>query len=674
MSSSTDQPAPDAVAAHRAAHLRAELDRHSDLYYVHNRPEISDRDFDEMMRELSDLETAHPELATSDSPTRRVGGAPVEGFEQVEHDPPMLSLDNTYSVQEVAEWVGRLRRLVTDEELAYVAELKLDGVSISLLYESGILTQALTRGNGTVGDDVTENVRTIRNLPLRLRGEPPRRLMLRGEIYLPRMVFDELNSQREEVGLPLYVNPRNTAAGTVRLLDSREVARRGLRVSVYQSASGVDAATHSESLEKLASYGLPVESQWQIRGDLGELEAYIERWREPRHNLAFDTDGVVIKVDRLELQEKLGRTSKAPRWAVAYKFAAEQAQTLVKAITVQIGRTGVLTPVAELEPIFVGGTTVQRATLHNYEDLARKDIRVGDTVVVEKGGDIIPKVVSVLLEERSEDSVPFAIPTTCLVCGAPVVRYEGEVAWRCVNPACPAIVRESVGHFVSRNAMDIEGLGDKLIEQLLAKKLIVDYTSLYRLEEKDLSGLEGWGEKSAVNLLAQIELSKTKRSLAHLLHAIGIRFVGQRVGRILAEHFENLDALMEAENEALEAIPEIGPKVAASVRQFFADPGNSNRIQALRDAGVDFEQPKVEKAAANPFEGKTVVLTGTLNQMTRGEAKKRLEALGARVSSSVSAKTDLVVAGEKAGSKLTKAEALGVEVTDEAGLLALLGT
>ncbi len=664
----------------RAAELRTTLERHSELYYDHGTPEISDREFDALMRELVDLEAEHPKLATPDSPTRRVGGATLEGFEQVAHEPPMMSLDNTYSLEETEEWIARLERLAGEKPahsraplLSYVAELKLDGVSISLLYEGGVLVQAVTRGNGVVGDDVTDNVRTIRSLPLRLAGRPPDRLMLRGEIYMPRPVFDQLNEQRETAGLALYVNPRNTTAGTVRLLDSREVARRRLEVAVFQSATDL-APTHSETLETLAGYGLPIASEWQRCADLGEIESYIERWREPRHERPFDTDGVVIKVDALDLQERLGHTSKAPRWAVAYKYAAEQARTVVRAISVQVGRTGVLTPVAELEPVFVGGTTVQRATLHNYEDLARKDIRIGDTVWVEKAGEIIPKVVSVIAKERPKGAEPFEIPTECPVCEEPAVRYEGEVAWRCVNAACPAIVRESVSHFASRNAMDIEGLGDKLIDQLLAKKLITDYTSLYSLRRSDLQGLEGWGEKSAVNLVAQIEKSKN-RTLAHLLFALGIRFVGQRVGRILAEHFGKLDKLAGATAEELEAVPEVGPKVAASVLQFLADSHNQERLKALRTAGVRFTQRLADIAAEDSrVSGKTIVLTGALSQMTRGEAKKRLEALGARVSGSVSAKTDLVVAGEKAGSKLKKAQALGVEVTDEAGLVELLGS
>ncbi len=654
----------------RIAELRAELERHNELYYVFARPEISDQAFDALLRELIELEREHPHLHSADSPSQRVGGAPVEGFEQVAHEPPMLSLDNTYSFEEVEGWVERLRRLEPDAELAWVAELKLDGVSISLIYENGILTRAVTRGNGTVGDDVTANVRTIRTLPLRLRGEVPERLVLRGEIYMPRPVFERLNEEREKAGEALYANPRNTTAGTVRLLDSREVARRGLKVAVYQCAAGLEAASHGESLEALRSWGLPMESRWQLCASVEEIRAYIETWRDRRRGMEFETDGVVLKIDDLDLQERLGVTAKAPRWAVAYKFAAEQAETVVRAISVQVGRTGALTPVAELEPVLLAGTTVKRATLHNYEDLARKDIRVGDTVFLEKGGDIIPKVVAVRPELRPAGAEPYEIPKECPVCGQPVVRFEGEVALRCVNAGCPAVVRESIGHYVSRNAMSIEGLGDKLIDQLLREELIVDYTSLYALQKNDLARLEGWGEKSAVNLLAEIEKSK-ERPLAFLLHALGIRFVGSRVAKILAERFGDLDRLAAASQEELEAVEEVGPKVAASVLAFFADETNRQRIEALRAHGARFTQPRKEKAAGSPFSGKTVVLTGTLSR-PRGQVKKQLEALGARVSGSVSKKTDFLVAGESAGSKLTRAESLGVDVIDEAELDALL--
>jgi DNA ligase (NAD+) len=659
-------------ATARASSLRADLERHSRLYYIEHRPELSDQEFDALMRQLQDLEEAHPELRATDSPTQRVGGAPVEGFEQVAHDPPMLSLDNTYSMEEVQEWVDRLERLIPGEKPAFVAELKLDGVSIALLYEEGVLTRAVTRGNGTVGDDITPNVRTIRTLPLRLTGSPPPRLVLRGEIFMPRPVFDQLNHKREAAGEPLYANPRNTTAGTVRLLDSREVARRKLRVAVFQSATDLGVATHSKTLARLAEFGLPLESHFEHCADLAALEAFIERWRDQRHDLDFETDGVVVKVDRLDLHQRFGRTSKAPRWAVAYKFAAEQSETVVREISVQVGRTGVLTPVAELEPVLLAGTTVQRATLHNYEDLARKDVRVGDTVYLEKGGDIIPKVVAVNLTQRADDSTPFELPTQCPICGEGVVRFEEEVAWRCVNASCPAIVREAMGHFVSRNAMDIEGLGDRLLDQLLRERLIEDYTSLYHLKKNDLARLSGWGKKSAENVVAEVEKSK-ERTLGHLLFALGIRFVGVRVGKILADHFGHLDALIAADQETLVEIPEIGPKVAESVLRFFGDEHNKKRLAILREAGVSFEQPQAAVAEDSPWSGKKVVLTGTLTAMTRGEAKVRLEAMGAKVSGSVSAKTDLLVAGEKAGSKLVKAEKLGVEVVDEAHFLELLG-
>ncbi len=657
----------------RAAELREELERHNELYYVHNRPEITDQEFDALLRGLADLEEAHPELRTPDSPTQRVGGAPLEGFEQVAHDPPMLSLDNSYDLTELDEWMERLRRLAPDAELTYSAELKVDGVSISLLYEGGVLARAVTRGNGQVGDDVTVNVRTIRRLPLRLGDAVPERLVLRGEIYMPRSVFEEINRQREEAGAALYVNPRNTTAGTIRLLDSREVARRRLAVTVYQSVTDLGVETHTATLERLAEWGLPVTSHVRPCPDREAVAAYLDDWREKRRELELETDGVVVKVDRLALHERLGRTSKAPRWAIAYKFAAERAETVVRAISVQVGRTGALTPVAELEPVFVAGTTVSRATLHNYEDLARKDVRVGDTVHVEKGGDIIPKVVAVVMDRRPKGTKPFEVPRNCPVCGEEVVRFGDEVALRCINPACPAVVRESIHHFVSRNAMNIEGLGDKLIDQLLAEKLIDDYTSLYRLEVSQLAYLEGWGKKSAENLIAELEKSKS-RTLAHLLFALGIRFVGERVAKILATHLGTIDAVMAATPERLEAIPEIGPKVAASIRTFVEQPKNRGRVEALRGFGVETTQPREEEPGegGNPFAGLTVVLTGTLSAMPRSDAKRRLEGLGARVASSVSKKTDLVVAGESAGSKLAKAESLGVEIVDEARFLELL--
>ncbi|MEM1179851.1 MAG: NAD-dependent DNA ligase LigA [Acidobacteriota bacterium] len=659
----------------RAAELRTELDRHNQLYYVHNRPEISDREFDALMAELIQLETDHPQLQRADSPTQRVGGAPVDGFESVRHDPPMLSLDNSYDAEELDEWIARLGRQAPGVELSYVAELKIDGVSISLRYVDRVLTQAVTRGNGEVGDDITVNVRTIRNLPLRLPEDAPAEVLLRGEIFMPRDVFQRLNREREARGEALYANPRNTTAGTIRLLDSREVSRRNLAVTVFAAANDLGLGSHGETLEQLKAWGLPVADSWRRCADGAALQAFIEHWGTERHGLSFETDGVVIKVDSLALHDQLGRTGKAPRWAIAYKFEAEQAQTRVLGIGVQVGRTGVLTPVAELEPVLLAGTTVKRATLHNYEDLARKDVRVGDLVRVEKGGDIIPKVLGAVLEARPPGALPYVMPTICPVpaCGQAVSRFEGEVAVRCVNVACSAVVAQSIGHFVSRNAMDIEGLGSKSIELLLREKLVSDYTSLYELRFDDLSGLDGWGQKSAENVLEQIEASK-QRPLARLLFAIGIRFVGVGVARVLAERFRDLDGLMKAEREDLEDTPEIGPKVADSVLRFFADSSNRERLDKLRSYGLRLDQPApdaVPDVADSPFAGKTVVLTGTLS-MPRSAAKKRLEAAGAKVTGSVSKKTDLVVAGESAGSKLEKAQKLGVEVIDDAGFSELL--
>jgi len=658
------------AARRRAEELRRLIHHHEDLYYRQGRPEISDRDFDRLMAELAELEAAHPALATADSPTQRVGGAPLEAFVQVRHEPPMQSLDNTYSLDEVREWVERLRRLAPDAEPAFVAELKVDGVSVSLLYEDGVFVRGATRGNGLVGDDVTENLRTIRTLPLRLKGRAPGRLLVRGEVYLPRSVFRRTNREREEAGLPLFVNPRNTTAGAIRLLDSREVAARRLAALVYQVADGLEAASHAETLERLAAWGFPVHSGWRRCADLAAVESYVAEWAVQRRELDFDTDGVVLKVDDLALRGRLGSTAKSPRWAVAFKFAAEQGETVVRDIVVQVGRTGVLTPVAVLEPVFVGGTTVSRATLHNYEDLARKDVRVGDTVRVERGGDVIPKVVEVVLERRPPGAKPFEMPARCPECGEPVVRLEGEVAARCVNPGCPAVVAESIFHFAGRNAMDIEGLGGERIEQLLREGLLADYPDLYRLDRERLAALPGWGEKSADKLLASVAASRT-RELHRLLFALGVRYVGERVARLLAGRFGSLAALAAASEEELLEVAEVGPKVASAIRAHFADPRQRRRLAALAAAGVRPPEVAIERGA-RPLAGRTVVLTGRLTRFTREEASERLERLGARVASSVSKKTDLVIAGEDAGSKLAQARALGVPVADEAELERLL--
>ncbi len=662
----------------RAAFLREELQRHERLYYQDAKPEISDRAFDTLMAELQELETEHPALRTADSPTQRVGGEPTDGFEQVEHTPAMLSLDNTYDHDELEEWFGRLNRLLPEEEFEFVCELKVDGVSLSLLYEDGVLTQAATRGNGRVGDLVTANARTIRTLPLRLPAGAPARLLVRAETYMRRSVFAALNDERSAAGQELYANPRNTTAGTVRLLDSRDVARRRLDLACYewvQPAGGdggeAQRRSHGESLADLADLGLPVNDSWRRCKGLEEVIAYCTEWQERRGELDFEIDGVVVKVDDPELRDRLGATAKAPRWAVAFKFEAEQAETVVLAINAQVGRTGAVTPVAELKPVLIAGTTVKRATLHNYEDLARKDVRVGDAVVIEKGGDIIPKVVEVILERRGPESTPFEPPKHCPACGEELPHLEDEVRLRCVNAACPAVVRERIRHFASRNAMDIEGLGDWLVGELVSSGLVRNPADLYRLKAEQLADLKKTnearlGERSAERIVVSLEDSKT-RPLARLIYALGIRFVGDSTAALLARRFRSVDALAAATAEQLEEVDEIGARIAESVRAFFDSEQNRKLLDRLRDEGLRMEEEVTSVAddADLPLEGKVFVLTGLLAEMTRNEAAARIKALGGKVTGSVSSRTNFLVAGEKAGSKLRKAEQLGVEVLDE---------
>lgn len=669
----------------RAARLREELQRHERLYYAEAKPEISDRDFDRLMAELAAIEAEHPELRTADSPTQRVGGEPTEGFEQVEHTPPMLSLDNTYDHNELEEWFGRLTRLLPDTEFEFVCELKVDGVSLSLLYENGVLTQAATRGNGRVGDLVTANARTIRTLPLKLPAEAPARLLVRAETYMRRSAFAALNEQRAAAGQELYANPRNTTAGTVRQLDSRDVARRRLDVACYewvQPAGDDDKGrpSHGESLSALADLGLPVNDSWRRCKGLDEVVAYCDDWQEKRGELDFEIDGVVVKVDDPELRDRLGATAKAPRWAVAFKFEAEQAETVVRAINAQVGRTGAVTPVAELEPVLVAGTTVKRATLHNYEDLARKDVRVGDAVVIEKGGDIIPKVVSVFEERRGPESMPFAPPTECPVCGEKLYQPEEEALLRCVNAACPAVVREAIRHFASRNAMDIEGMGDWLVGELVRGGLVRDPADLYGLTVEKLADLKKTndarlGEKAAARTVDSLAESKKERSLSRLIYALGIRFVGDSTAALLARRFRTVDGLAAATTEELEEVDEIGARIAESVRAFFDSERNQDLLRRLKEAGLEFE----EEAAADedvdqPLEGRVFVLTGTLSGMTRNEAAARIVAAGGKVTGSVSGKTTYLVAGENAGSKLRKANQLGVDVLNETQLEDLLSS
>ena len=667
----------------RAAFLRQELQRHERLYYRDAKPEISDRDFDRLMAELAAIEEEHPELRTADSPTQRVGGEPTEGFEQVEHEPPMLSLDNTYDHDELAEWVERLARLLPDTEFEFICELKVDGVSLSLLYEDGVLTQAATRGNGRVGDLVTANARTIRTLPLRLPPAAPSRLLVRAETYMRRSAFAALNEQRAAAGQELYANPRNTTAGTVRQLDSRDVARRRLDLACYEwvqpaGEDGEERPSHGKSLAALTELGLPVNDSWRRCQGLSEVVAYCDEWQEKRGELDFEIDGVVVKVDDPELRDRLGATAKAPRWAVAFKFEAEQAETVVRAINAQVGRTGAVTPVAELEPVLVAGTTVKRATLHNYEDLARKDVRVGDAVVIEKGGDIIPKVVSVFEERRGPESQPFAPPTECPVCGETLYQPEEEALLRCVNAACPAVVREAIRHFASRNAMDIEGMGDWLVGELVGGGIVRDPADLYRLTVEQLADLKKTndarlGEKAAARTVASLAESKKERSLSRLIYALGIRFVGDSTAALLARRFRTVDGLAAASAEELEEVDEIGARIAESVRAFFDSKRNQDLLRRLEEAGLQFEEEETESEAGDGLlEGKTFVLTGTLSGMTRNEAAARITAQGGKVTGSVSNRTNYLVAGEKAGSKLRKAQQLGLEVLDEAALEELL--
>lgn len=661
--------------ARRIEQLRREIRRHEELYYVQAAPELSDAAFDALMRELRDLEAVHPELVTPESPTQRVGGRVAEGFTTVRHREPMLSLDNAYSADELRAFDERVRRgLGSEGPLTYVAELKIDGLSIALTYEDGRLRRGATRGDGTEGEDVTSNVRTIRAIPLALDAAPAGSIEIRGEVYLPRDAFARANAEREARGEPLFQNPRNAAAGAMRNLDPGEVARRGLSAWMYQVVGLEEpaGAQHAATLDQLKTWGLPVEPHWCRCDGIDAVLAYLEEWRDRRRTLPFETDGVVVKLDRRDLREQLGTTSKFPRWAVAFKFPAEQATTRLTAIQVNIGRTGAATPYAVLEPVFVAGSTISLATLHNAEDLARKDIREGDLVTIEKAGDVIPRVVGPVLTGQLHRNPPWTMPTVCPVCATPLMRDEGEVVWRCDNAECPARLRRSLEHFASRAALDIEGLGESLIEQLVARGLVTGLADLYTLTESQLEALDRMGPKSAAKLMAQIGRSRTA-PLSRLLYALGIRHVGERAAQLLADAFGDLDAIREASVERLQAVPEIGPVVAASIRSWCDAPRHRALLERLRAAGLTFTGEKKAAAEPGPLAGQTFVITGTLARMSREEATAALEALGARVAGSVSRKTTALVAGEEAGSKLEKAQALGVRVMDEAEFLALIG-
>jgi DNA ligase (NAD+) len=660
--------------AEKIQELRARIRYHEERYYVLSSPEIADAEFDALMTELEQLESENPDLVTPDSPTQRVGGRPVEGFETVLHAEPMLSLDNANSEAELRAFDDRVRRGVGETgAITYVAELKIDGLSIALTYIDGQLVRGATRGDGVRGEDVTSNVRTIRPLPLRLREGPAGSAEVRGEVYLPRHAFDRINKEREETGEPLYANPRNVAAGTMRNLDPKLVARRGLLAFAYYTI-GPSFETHGEALEGMRRWGLPVEPHWRRCTGIDELLGFCHEWAEKRRTLDFDTDGVVIKVDTIALRGRLGRTSKFPRWAIAFKFPAEQKTTLLRQIDVNVGRTGAVTPFAVLDPVFIAGSTVSMATLHNAEDIARKDIRERDWVLVEKAGDVIPRVIGPVLSRRPPDSQAWTMPTACPRCGATLHRPEGEVVWRCENTSCPAKLRRGLEHFASRSAMNIEGLGESLIAQLGDSGLVRDYSDIYALTEDRLEALERMGKKSAAKLRAQIEGSKTNE-LWRLIYGLGIRHVGERAAQVLSRAFASIDELSAATKEQLQQTHEVGPVLAESVRSWFDEPRNRELIERLRAAGVRMEVPpdqRVQKAAEGPLSGRSYVITGALESMTREEATAAIERLGGKVASSVSRKTAAIIVGADAGSKAEKARDLGVPMLDEPAFLKLI--
>ncbi|MGC9291603.1 MAG: NAD-dependent DNA ligase LigA [Acidobacteriaceae bacterium] len=662
--------------------LRDQLRHHEHLYYVLDAPEITDAQYDALMQELRALEAAHPELVTPDSPTQRVGGKPKEGFVKVAHSRPMLSLDNAYNEGELRAWDQRVRALIGADAVVYICELKLDGLSLALTYENGLLVRGVTRGDGAIGEDVTTNVRTVRSVPLGIAREKlhnagldglpgPGTFEVRGEVVMPYAAFQKLNAEREEQGIPAAANPRNAAAGTIRTLGPNIVAQRRLDFYAYfLLVNGENFfPKQSAALDALATAGFLVNPHRQVVTGIDAVLDFIARAEALRETLPYEIDGVVIKVDQTAQQQRLGFTGRAPRWAIAYKFAARAAVTQVEDIVVQVGRTGKLTPVAVLKPVSIGGTTVSRATLHNAEEIARLGLQIGDFVLVERGGDVIPKVVEVVREQRPANTRPFVFPTHCPECGSTVVRVEGEVDWRCVNANCPARLREALLHFAARGVMNIEGLGEALVAQLTERGLVRSIADIYDLDEAKLLSLKLVKEKKAQSLLDEIQRSK-QAPLDRVLFGLGIRFVGARTAELLAENFGTMDALMAASREELERVSEVGPQVSAAIRAFFDEPANQQLVERLRAAGLDFTATVKEKT--EKLAGLTFVLTGTLPLMTREEAKGRIERAGGRVVGSVSKKTSYVVAGAEAGSKLDKARTLGVPVLDEAGLLALL--
>lgn len=647
------------------------LHEYGHAYYVLDQPTVPDHVYDKMLHELLAIEQEYPDLIYPDSPTQRVGGEILKGFNKVEHRYPMLSLGNAFSEADLKSFDERVRQSIGDN-FSYVCELKIDGLAISLMYDNGLFVRGATRGNGSVGEDITENLKTVHSIPLRLK--EPVTIEVRGECYMPKKSFTNLNKVRAEQGEELFANPRNAAAGSLRQLDPKIAAKRNLSTFIYAiGGSGEDygLASHSDALDYLDQLGFNTNHERKRCQTIEEVFAYIQEWTEKRPNLIYEIDGIVVKVDRYDQQQELGNTVKAPRWSIAYKFPAEEVMTKVLDIDLTVGRTGVVTPTAILEPVQVAGTTVQRATLHNENIIREKDIRIGDAVIIRKAGDIIPEVKQVLFDQRPEGLEPFTMPTHCPACGSELVRIDDEVALRCVNPRCFAQVAEGLSHFVSRNAMNIDGVGERVVSQLLREGLVKDVSDLYTLNKEELIALERMGEKSAQNLLDAIEASK-KNSLERLLFGLGIRHVGAKAARLLAEEFESIDALMDATVEQLTAVFEIGDKMADSIVMYFEKEEVRELIERLRQLGVNvyYTGKKINTEEIDSvFNGKTIVLTGKLSQLNRSEAQKKIEELGGKVTGSVSKKTDLVIAGEDAGSKLTKAEQLGIEVWNEERLI-----
>jgi DNA ligase (NAD+) len=659
------------AAQQKVNELRDLLNQYGHEYYVLDKPTVPDAEYDRLMRELMDLEEKFPELKSADSPTVRIGGTVLDMFEKVVHEIPLLSLGNAFNEQDLRDFDRRIRQVV-GEDYSYVCELKIDGLAVSLRYENGLFVQGSTRGDGTIGEDITSNLRTIKSLPLRLRENVS--IEVRGEAFMPKRSFEALNKVKEERGEEPFANPRNAAAGSLRQLDPKIAATRNLDVFLYGigdvGESGV--VSHSEGLDYLDHLGFKTNKERRKCTNVDAVIEFVNSWVERRPNLPYEIDGIVIKVDSLAQQRDLGTTAKSPRWAIAFKFPAEEVVTTLLAIELNVGRTGVVTPTAVLAPVKVAGSTVQRASLHNEDLIREKDIKIGDKVVVKKAGDIIPEVVNVIAEQRTGEEVDFQMPTHCPECESELVRLEGEVALRCINPKCPAQIREGLIHFVSRDAMNIEGLGEKVISQLFSEKLIKDVADIYKLTSEQLLGLERMGEKSVSNLITAIEASKSN-SLEKLLFGLGIRHVGAKAAKTLAQVFGTMDKLAEATEDELKSINEIGDKMADSIAAFFTKEEAQELLKELVTAEVNMEykgpMPISVEQSDSFFAGKTVVLTGKLERLTRGEAKDRIESLGGNVAGSVSKKTDLVVAGEDAGSKLTKAEQLGIEVWDEDKLL-----